>query len=94
MYIYRMGVSMRPLPFASVKGHDKFVEDLLTRASPAEQLIHAGWTGDRWRAQALMDVYPGLVASLAPDEVRAICDAAWNNNCRRRCADAGRRVPG
>ena len=81
MYIYRMGVSMRPLPFASVKGQDKFVEDLLTRASPPEQLIHAGWTGDRWRAQALVDAHPGLIASLAPDEARAISDAAWNNSC-------------
>ena len=81
MYIYRMGVSMRPLPFASVKGHDKFVEDLLTRASPAEQLIYAAWTGDRWRTQALVDAHPGLIASLAPDEARAISDAAWNNSC-------------
>ena len=30
MYIYRMGVGMRPLPFASTKGHDEFVEQLLT----------------------------------------------------------------
>ena len=79
MYIYRMGVAMRPLPFASTKGHDDFVEQLLARANPAEQLIHAGWTADRARAQTLVNTHPGLVASLAPDEARAISDAAWNN---------------
>lgn len=81
MYIYRMGVGMRPLPFASTKGHSAFVEQLLERASPAEQLIHAAWTGDRSRAQAIVDRQPGLVASLEPDESRAISDAAWNNSC-------------
>ena len=81
MYIYRMGVGMRPLPFASTQGHDHFVEQLLTRASPAEQLIHTAWTGDRRAALALLQANPGLVASLEPDETRAICDAAWNNNC-------------
>ena len=79
MYIYRMGVGMRPLPFASTRGHDAFVEQLLTRANPAEQLIHAAWTGDRSRALGLVVAHPGLVASLAPDETRAISDAAWNN---------------
>lgn len=79
MYIYRMGVGMRPLPFASTKGHDAFVEQLLTRASSAEQLIHAAWTGNRSRALALVDAHPGLVASLAAAESRAISDAAWNN---------------
>lgn len=82
MYIYRMGVGMRPLPFASAKGHHQFVEQLLTRASPAEQLIHAAWTGGRPAAQALVDTHPELVASLDPDETRVICDAAWNNNRR------------
>ena len=80
MYIYRMGVGMRPLPFASTKGHHEFVEQLLKRASPTEQLIHATWTGDRARAHELVERHRGLVASLAPDERRAICDAAWNNN--------------
>ena len=80
MYIYRMGVGMRPLPFASTKGHHKFVEQLLKRTSPTEQLIHATWTGDRARAHELVERHRGLVASLAPDERRAICDAAWNNN--------------
>ncbi len=79
MYIYRMGVGMRPLPFASTRGNDAFVDQLLMRANPAEQLIHAAWTGDRSRALALVDAHPGLVASLAPDEARAISDAAWNN---------------
>ena len=82
MFIYRMGVGMRPLPFASTKGHAAFVDQLLERASPAEQLIHAAWTGDRSRAQALVGAHPGLVDSLVPDESRAISDAAWNNNCR------------
>ncbi|MYD94762.1 MAG: hypothetical protein F4Y02_13970 [Chloroflexi bacterium] len=81
MYIYRMGVGMRPLPFASTRSHDEFVEELLERASPAEQLIYAAWTGDRARTMALVDANPGLVASLATDESRAISDAAWNNNC-------------
>ena len=80
MYIYRMGVGMRPLPFASTQGHDHFVEQLLTRASPAEQLIHTAWTGDRRAALALLQANLGLVASLEPDETRAISDAAWNNN--------------
>ena len=79
MYIYRMGVGMRPLPFASARGNDEFVEELLQRASPAEKLIHATWTGDRSRALALVEGHPGLVASLEPDESRAISDAAWNN---------------
>ena len=82
MFIYRMGVGMRPLPFASTKGHAAFVDQLLERASPAEQLIHAAWTGDRSRAQVLVGAHPGLVDSLVPDESRAISDAAWNNNCR------------
>ena len=80
IYIYRMGVGMRPLPFASTKGHHAFAEQLLTRASLAEQLIHAAWIGNRARALALVDAHPGLASSLAPDENRAICDAAWNNN--------------
>ena len=80
MYIYRMGVGMRPLPFASSRGHDEFIEQLLARASPAEQLIHAAWTGNRPGAQVLVEAHPGLVASLAADETRAICDAAWNNS--------------
>ena len=79
MYIYRMGVGMRPLPYASTKGHEGFVEQLLERASPAEQVIHAAWTGDGSRALALADTHPGLVASLAADESRAISDAAWNS---------------
>ena len=82
IYIYRMGVSMRPLPFAGSQGHVRFIEQLLTRAGPAERLIHAAWTGDREAALALVDAHPNLVASLAPDETRAISDAAWNNNGR------------
>lgn len=82
MYIYRMGVGMRPLPFASARGNDEFVEELLKRASPAEKLIHATWIGDQSRALALVDGHPGLVASLEPDESRAISDAAWNNSCK------------
>ncbi|MDE2868876.1 MAG: hypothetical protein OXN91_09575 [Chloroflexota bacterium] len=81
MYIYRMGVGMRPLPFASTRGHGEFVEELLERASPAEQLIHAAWTGNRDRAQSLANAQPGLSASLSADESRAIADAAWNDNC-------------
>ena len=80
MYIYRMGVGMRPLPLVSTKGHHEFAKLLLKRASPAEQLIHATWTDDRARAHELVERHRGLVASLAPDERRAICDAAWNNN--------------
>ncbi len=80
MYIYRMGVGMRPLPFASTQGHDEFVEQLLKRASPAEQLIHATWIGNRRTALQLLQANPGLVASLEPDETRAVSDAAWNNN--------------
>lgn len=82
MYIYRMGVGMRPLPFASTRGHDAFVETLLERASPAEQLIHAAWTDNRARARSLTDAQPRIVASLSADESRAIADAAWNNNCK------------
>lgn len=82
IYIYRMGVGMRPLPYASMKGHDAFVAQLQARARLPEQLIHAAWTGDRSRALTLVDANPGLVASLVQDESRAISDAAWNNSCK------------
>ncbi len=80
VYVYRMGVGMRPLPFASSRGHHEFARRLRERAAPSERLIHAAWIGDRAAAAALVEQHPNLAAALGPDDARALCDAAWLGN--------------
>jgi hypothetical protein len=55
---------------------------MLPFASPVQRLVFACRLGDRKQAQAIVGEHPGIVASMRPEEHRAIADAAWNGDAR------------
>ncbi|MDP9280061.1 MAG: ankyrin repeat domain-containing protein, partial [Gemmatimonadota bacterium] len=51
-------------------------------ASPLQRFLLACRSGDEAQARLLLREHPELIESMAPDDHRAISDAAWNGDAR------------
>jgi len=78
-YRWVFGPNMNAIDVASMLGFSDVVELLLSRATPAQRLLHACATADRAAAEAIVAADPGLVSLLTAEEQRLICDAAYDN---------------
>jgi hypothetical protein len=78
IYFWSIGSARTPLEVAAQFGHDATLAAMLPFATRAQRLRVACRRGDIAGARAVLDEEPGLVASLGPDDQRAITDAAWN----------------
>ena len=80
IYFWTIGSSRSPMDVAAQFGHDDTLAAMLPFATPVQRLRFACRRGDAERARALLRDEPGLVASLAPNDHRAVTDAAWNGD--------------
>jgi hypothetical protein len=80
IYRWVFGHNLSAIDAAAALGYDDIVERLLQRASPAQQLLAACARADRASATALAEAHPGLVRSLAPEQMRLIADRAYAND--------------
>ncbi len=77
IYTYTLKNGDSPLSLAAALGHEKIYRFLLAQCSPTEQLLAACLKADEAGVRALIAQSPGLVASLPPEQMRLIADAAW-----------------
>lgn len=80
IYFWTIGSNRRPLDVAAQFGHDDTLSAMLAFATPVQRLRLACRRDDGAGARALVHEHPGIVASLSPDDRRAITDAAWNGD--------------
>lgn len=91
IYLYVIGYEMRPLPLAWKHGHQELIDALLPKASPADKLLHACWSGDQPLLEQLLADDPELPERLPAHQAAAISDAAWEHETEvvRRMLQAG-----
>ena len=82
IYFWTIGDGLTALDVAAQFEHHDTLEAMLPFASVSQRLLAACRQGDGERARAIVRDHPGIVASLAPDDQRAIADAAWSGNVR------------
>ncbi|MDF2775605.1 MAG: ankyrin repeat protein [Geminicoccaceae bacterium] len=82
IYFWTIGDGRSPLDVAAQFEHAETLEAMLAFASPVQRLQSYCSRGDAERARNLVREHPGLVASMTPEQRRAISDAAWNGNAR------------
>jgi ankyrin repeat protein len=82
IYFWTIGVGLSPLDVAVQFEQPETLDAMLALASPAEQLLFACGQADAARARRLVRDHPGIVESIAPEDHRAIADAAWNGQAR------------
>ena len=82
IYFWTIGDGLSPLDVASQFEQTGTVEVMLAFATPAQRLISACRQGDADSARAIVRDHPRIVASMAPDQHRAISDAAWSGDAR------------
>jgi hypothetical protein len=80
MYFWTIGSNRSPLDVAAQFGHDDTLAAMRAFATPVQQLRLACRRTDTDAARALVQEHPGLVASLRPQDHRAITDAAWDGD--------------
>ncbi|MDX1429476.1 MAG: ankyrin repeat domain-containing protein, partial [Rhodothermales bacterium] len=77
IYKWTLGHDLTPQDVARDKGHTAALGLLLRRASPARQLAHATWFGDRKAASGMVAKDPGVVRRLMDVEPALMSQAAW-----------------
>jgi hypothetical protein len=82
IYFWTIGDSRSPLDVAAQFEQPGTLETMLAFAAPLHRLLFACRLGDAERARAVVREHPGIIASMAPAEHRAIADAAWNGEAR------------
>jgi hypothetical protein len=80
IYTWSIGVNRSPLDVAAQFEQHETLDAMLPYATPVQRLRFACRLADAETAQAIVRAQPGLVASLAPRDRRAITDAAWDGN--------------
>jgi ankyrin repeat protein len=78
IYTWSIGSLRGPLEVAAQFGNADTLDAMLPFATPMQRLRLVCRRGDAAAAQALLAEAPGLIASLRPEDHRAITDAAWN----------------
>ena len=80
IYMYTLQNGDSPLYLAAALGHEAIYRFLLAHCSPTEQLLAACLKADESAVRALLAQSPDIVASLPPEQMRLIADAAWKHN--------------
>jgi Ankyrin repeat len=79
-YRWVFGHNVSAIDAAVDLGYDDIARLLLSRATPAEQLIAACSRADRAVADAIVAAHPGLVATLTRDQMRLVAHKAHAND--------------
>ena len=82
IYFWTIGEGRTPLDVAAQFEQDETLRVMMERASPARRFIAACRRGDERAARAMLADDPSLVASLKPEDHRAVSDAAWHSDAR------------
>lgn len=77
IYQWTIGPNRSPLQTAAQFGQDETLEVMRAFATPRQRFLAACTAARADEARHLLRDGPGLVAELAPDEQRALPDAAW-----------------
>ena len=80
IYTYTLQNGDSPLYLAAALGHEAIYRFLLAHCSPTEQLLAACIKADEAAVRVLLTQSPDRVASLLPEQMRLIADAAWKHN--------------
>lgn len=80
IYYWTIGANRSPMDTAAQFGHDATLAAMLPFATPVQRLRLACRRADGHAARAVLQEHPGLVASLAAADQRAITDAAWDGD--------------
>ena len=80
IYQWTIGANLTPLHAAAHFGQHETLRVMETFASDTQRLLLACHRGERDEARAIVSAEPGLVASLGPDDRRALTDEAWSAN--------------
>lgn len=80
LYFWSIGSNRSPLEVAAQFGHDDTLAAMLAFATPMQQLRLACRRSDGEGARAVLREHPGLMATLTPNDHRAVTDAAWNGD--------------
>lgn len=82
IYFWTIGASRSPLDVAAQFEQWDTLEAMMSFASPLHRLLAAARRGDGERAREVVRQHPGVVASMTPQDHRAITDAAWAGDAR------------
>ena len=82
IYFWTIGANRSPLDVAAQFEQRDTLDAMLTFASPLHRLQLAARRGDAEYAREVVRQHPGIVASMAPQDHRAISDAAWAGDAR------------
>ena len=82
IYFWTIGDGLTALDVAAQFDQRETLDAMMAFASVPQRLLSACRQGDEALARNIVREHPGIVASLAPDEHRAIADAAWNGDAR------------
>jgi ankyrin repeat protein len=82
IYFWTIGDSCSPLDVAAQFEQQETLRIMSEFASPLQRLLLACRRGDEAQARMLLREHPGIIESMAPDDHRAISDAAWNGDAR------------
>lgn len=82
IYFWTIGSACSPLEVASQFGQGDTLKAMMEFASPLRRLLLACRFGDEQAASAVLRAHPDVMASMEPDDHRAVSDAAWNGNAK------------
>ncbi|MDP9362506.1 MAG: ankyrin repeat domain-containing protein, partial [Acidobacteriota bacterium] len=82
IYFWTIGDSRSPLDVAAQFEQQETLRMMSEFASPLQRFLLACRSGDEAQARLLLREHPELIESMAPDDHRAISDAAWNGDAR------------
>lgn len=82
IYLWTIGANLTPLQTAARFGHHATIAALEPYADDAQRLLLACHLGDREKARAIMRNNPDIVATLGPDDRRALTNEAWTANAK------------
>ncbi|MEP6621602.1 MAG: ankyrin repeat domain-containing protein, partial [bacterium] len=82
IYFWTIGDRRSPLDVATQFEQQETLEAMSAFASPLQLLHLACGRGDETGARSLVQRHSGLIASMTPDDHRAITDAAWKGDAR------------
>ena len=82
IYFWTIGNSRSPLEVAAQFEQHDTLRTMLEFASPLQRLHFACRRGDEVGARSVLKEHPGIIASMTPQDHRAITDAAWNGEAQ------------
>jgi hypothetical protein len=82
IYMWTIGANLSPIGVALQFEQAATAEALRALATPRQRLLAACMAGDAREARAVLAAEPNLVATLVPEDQRALPDAAWSSNAR------------